>query len=112
MTLHAQEGLRDFQQGVVGRAMRSVTVCTLFGDIGMLVNERALVFHMASGAKGFSRYALDVLVVVRNVRIVAIGAGHLVFGNRMMGELGELHLDLEMAASAELFLLVAADFLL
>ena len=74
--------------------MRSVAVCTFFGDIGMLINEWALVFHMATGAKGFSRYALDVLVVVRKVRVMTIGAAHLVFGNRMMGELGELHFGL------------------
>ena len=43
--------------------MRSVAVCAFFGDIGMLINERALVFHVATGTKGLGRYTLDVLIV-------------------------------------------------
>ena len=89
-----------------------MTIGALFGDIGMFVDEGTLVFHVAAGAEGFGCYALEVLAIGRKVRVVAIGADHLVFGNRMMGELGELHFGLYMTAGAELFLLVATDFLL
>ena len=54
----------------------------------------------------------EVFVVGRVVRIVAVGAGHLVLRHRVMRELGELHLHLCVAASAEFLLLVAIDFLL
>ena len=43
---------------------------------------------------------------------MAVGAGHLVFGNRMVGELGKLHFDLHVTTGAEIFLIVPADFLL
>jgi hypothetical protein len=46
------------------------------------------------------------------VRIVAVGAGHLVLRHRVMRELGELHLNLCVTTSAEFLLLVAIDFLL
>ena len=44
--------------------------------------------------------------------VVAVSTGHLMFWNRVMGELGKLHFDLHVAACAEIFLFVAADFLL
>ena len=89
-----------------------MTVGTLFSNISMFVDKRSLILHVAAGAKGFCGYALEVVAVGREVWIVAIGAGHLVLRNRMMGELGEFHPGLCVTAGAELFLRMTADFLL
>ena len=92
--------------------MWTMTVRALFSDIGVFVNERSLILHVAAGAKGFGGNSLEVAPVSRKVWIVAVGTSHLVLWNRVMGELGELHFDLHVAAGTELFLLVAIDFLL
>ncbi len=89
-----------------------MAVGTLFGDIGMFVDKRPLILHMAAGAEGFACDALEVVTVGRAMWIMAVGTGHLVFRNRMMGKLGKLHFSLRVAASAELFLLMTANFLL
>ena len=92
--------------------MWAMAVRTVFRDIGMFVNERPLVLHVATSAEGFGGDALDVLLVGREMWIVTVGTDHLVFWDRVMGELGELHFDLRVAAGTELFLLVTSDFLL
>jgi hypothetical protein len=50
VALHAQEGLGDFQQRVIGRAVRAVTIRAFFGYVGVLIDERALVLHVAASA--------------------------------------------------------------
>ena len=50
VALHTQEGLGDFQKRVIGRAVRSVTICTVFGYISVFIYEGPLVFHMTAGA--------------------------------------------------------------
>ena len=89
-----------------------MTVGALFGHVCMLVNKGPLIFHVATGAKSFGGNAFEIASVGRKVRVMAVCTGHLVLGNRMVRELGKLHLDLHMAASTELFLFMAADFLL
>jgi len=80
--------------------MRPVAVGALFSDIGVFVNKRTLVFHVTTGTKGFGGDALEVLVVGREVRIMAVGAGHLVLRDGVVGELGELHFYLRVAFGA------------
>lgn len=89
-----------------------MAVGALLGNVSMLVYKRALVLHMTAGAKGLGGDAFDVFSVGRLVGVVAISAGHLMLGDRVMGKLGKLHFNLCMTAGAELFLLMAADFLL
>ncbi len=43
---------------------------------------------------------------------MTVGARHLVFRHRVVGELGELHLDLGMTAGTQFFLLMATHLLL
>ena len=43
---------------------------------------------------------------------MTVGTGHFVFRNRMMRELGELHLDLYVTPCAEFLLVMSTDFLL
>jgi len=89
-----------------------MTVGAVLGDVSMFVNERPLVLHMATSAERLGGYTLEIIAVGRVVWIVAVGADHFVLRDRMMGELGELHLDLGVAAGTELFLIMSADFLL
>lgn len=112
MALHAKEGLRDLQERLIGRAVRFMAVGAIFGYIRMLVNEGPLVFHVATCAESLGSDALEIFVVGREVRIVTVGTGHFMLGNRVMRELREFHLDLGMTACTELLLLVPADFLL
>ena len=89
-----------------------MAVGTLFSDNCVFIDKGALVLHMTASAERFGRHSFEAIAVKRVVRIVAIGTGHLVLRNRMMGKLGKLHLDLHVAAGTELFLFVTADFLL
>jgi len=89
-----------------------MAVSALFSDIGVLIDKRPLVLHVATGTKCFGGNTLKVFPVGRVVWVVTVGTGHFMLWNRMVGKLGELHLDLHMAAGTELFLFVTADFLL
>ncbi len=89
-----------------------MTVGTFFGDIGMFINERALIFHMTTCTQGFACDALEVLGVGGIVRVMAVGASHLVLGNRVMRKLGKFHFDLYVATGTEVFLVKTTNFLL
>lgn len=89
-----------------------MAVGAFFGDVGMFVNEWPLVFHVASGTKSLGSDAFETASIHGKMRIVAVGAGHLVFRNRVMGELGKFGLNLLMTAGTEHFLFMTADFLL
>ena len=78
VTLHAEERLGDLQERVVGRPVRAMAIGALFGDVGMLVDERPLVFHVAPGAERFAGHPFQVLGVARQVRVVAVRTRHLV----------------------------------
>lgn len=112
MALHAEERLCYLKQWFVGRAVRSVTVGAVFGDVGMLVNERTLVLHVAARAGVLDGEAVQTLILRGTMRIMAVGADHFVLGDWMMGELGKFHPDFLMTGEAELFLFMATDFLL
>ena len=112
VALQAQERLADGQQLVVRRAVRPVAVAAVLGDIGVFVDERSLVFHMTAGADRLGVHPFEVERAGRIVGIVAIGAGHLVFRHRVMGELAEFHLGGEVTGLAQLLLLMTAGLLL
>ena len=63
MALHTEEWLGHFQQRFIGRTVGPVAVSALFSNIGVFVNERSLVFHVATGAKGFGGDALEIVPV-------------------------------------------------
>ena len=112
MTLHAEEGLPRGQQGIVGRAVRTVAVGAGLGHVGMLEYERPLKLHVATGAHLLDRGPLEEALLGGPVGFVTVDAGHLVLGDGMVGELGELHANLRMALVAEFGHLLAADLLL
>lgn len=84
MTLHAEERLRNFEQWVIRRTVGAVTICTVFGDISMLINERPLVLHVATGASGFDCYALHIIWVGGIMRVMAVSTSHFMFRHRMV----------------------------
>ena len=89
-----------------------MAIGTVFGDVGVFVDERPLVFHVTAGADCFDLHALKIGGVRRVVWVVAIGAGHLVFWHRMMGGLAEFHLNRNVTGNACIILLQTAKFLL
>lgn len=92
--------------------MRLVTVGAVLGHIGMFKNKGSLIFHMATGAHRLGRRPLDERLLNCSVRFVAVNTGHLVLGDGMVRELGELHANLLMASITELGHLLPAHFLL
>ena len=89
-----------------------MAIGAVLGDIGMFVDERPLVFHVATGTGRLDRDAFQIEWVSRIVRIVAVRAGHLLLGHRMVGELAEFHLDLLVTPFAHELLIAAAGLLL
>jgi len=112
MTLHTEERLADRKKRVIGRAVGVVTVGTVFGHVGMLVDKRPLILHVAAGASRLDRRLAQHPLIHRPVGIVAIGAVHLVLVDRMMGDLRKLITNFRMAAKASLGHIVPAQFLL
>ena len=112
MTLHAEEGLGHLEQGLVRRAMGVMAVDAVLCNIGVFVNEGALVFHVAAGAGVLDAVTDQGFVLSRPMGVVAVGTDHFVLVDRMVGELGELHPDLLVTGLAELFLFVTTHLLL
>ena len=92
--------------------MGTVAVGALLGYVSVFIDEWPLVLHMAACAECFRCDPFEVVLMGRNMRVVAVGAGHFVLWDRVMGKLRELHADLGVAACAEFFLVMTADFLL
>ena len=89
-----------------------MTITTIFGDVSVLINKWALIFHVTASAESFLSYAFKVCLIRREVRVMTISACYFPLRHRVMGETVELHLGLNMTTCAKLFLLLAADFLL
>jgi len=100
------------QQLGVDRPMRAVAAGAAFAKRGMFENERSRLFPMALGA-GFvpsrHRKAAGRLHNVQAVRVVALGAIHFAFSDRMMLGQVELGVDIEMALKAGLRILARVD---
>ena len=112
MALHAQERLVDRQKIVIGRPMRAVAVGAVLSDIGMLVDEGPLILHVAFGANGFDLHPFQVGGIRRVMRVVAVGASHLMLRHRVVRELGKFHLHLDVTAFAQLLLFMTPQLLL
>lgn len=112
MTLHAQEGLSRRQQLIVRGPVRVVAIGTVFGHIGMLIDERSLILHVATGAHRLDRLLFKEPFLGGTVRFVAIDTGHLLLWNRVMRKLGKLHPDALMAVITEFGHLLPTNLLL
>ncbi len=100
MALQAEKGLVLLQQIVGNRTMRIMTNGAVFGDRGMLEDERALVAAVAVETQVVG--ALFCCQSFSAVWVVAIAAGHLAFLDRMMGREVGLGLLLLVTGIAEL----------
>jgi len=112
MALEAEKRHGSREQVVVDGTVGGVAVHAVFGNVAMLERERTLFFHVAPGAGLLRGAPEEELFLGGTVRVVTVGAGHLLLAHRVMGEEVVLRLDLRMAAEAELRHLLVAHFLL
>ena len=111
MTLQTEKGLRHLQQRPIGRAMGMMALAAIFGDIGMLVNKRPLLLHVATGAEILGAESLETMFACAAMGLVAVDAGHLQFRHRMVRELTEFGPHRGVTAITNLRHLLPADFL-
>ena len=112
MTLQTEKGLGHLEQRPIGRAMGMMALAAIFGDIGMLVNKRPLLLHVATGAEILDAEPLEIMFACAAMGLVAIDAGHLQFRHRMVGELAEFGSNRGVTAVTDLRHLLPADFLM
>ena len=84
VALLTQDGCTRLENARDHAAMRVVAGGTVLSDWLMLMHERPALFSVAGVAGVVDAVALDKLGTGRTVRVVAIGTGHLAFGNRMV----------------------------
>jgi len=84
VALLAQHGWARFQHARDRAAVRTVAIRTVFANRFMRVHERAALFRVAGVAGIVKIVALGQLGAGRAVHIVAIGASHLAFRNRVV----------------------------
>ena len=80
--------------------------------IGVFIDERALLVHVTAGTHFFDGNALEILILPRAVRLVAIDAGHFLFAHGVPGKLGKLHACIDMTGITHLIHLMPAHLLL
>lgn len=105
----AQEGWPALQQTSVGRAMRVMAIAAILINRLVVMHKGTTLLHVAGVAGVHYAVALHQARANRSVWIVAIGAGHLAFGHRVMRSLIEQITLLFVASKADftLGLLVA-----
>jgi hypothetical protein len=102
MAPQAEERHRLSQQIIGHRAVRIVTMRATLRNRRMLVHERPLLFCMALVAHAVYRIFFEVSFGLA-VRVVAIGASHLAFPDRMMRRQGGESVDRRVAPVARLW---------
>lgn len=98
----AQEGRRLVQQVIGHRTVRLVADSAILSHWRMLVSERALFFGVTFVAHHVDRGLFEVVLSLP-VGIMAIGAHHLSFFDRMMRRHRILRIDIWMAFVARLW---------
>jgi hypothetical protein len=101
VTLQAQSGLADYQQILVRRSVRRVTLHAVFGHGRMLERERPLILGMALEAKLVAARRVQTIPRAAAMRIMAVDAGHLAFANRVM--VGKIGLGLLLLVALQAF---------
>ena len=102
MTLLAEERYRRHQQRRLIRAVRRMTVQAVLAHWCVLEQERTALLRMALIAGLVYRVRFEQGRGERAVRIVAIDAGHLSFGQRHVRAAIELHPNIAVAVGAHL----------
>ena len=90
MTALAQERCTHLQQAFCRCSMWIVTVGAVIIDRFVTMHKGTAFFHMAGVAGFIDAIALHEFRSNRTMRIMAIGAGHLAFGNRVMRRTADL----------------------
>ena len=102
MTLHAKERLGSRQQRPVHRPVRRVAIAAVFRHITVLECERPLLLHVTADAGLLRCNPSQQAYLHRTMDIVAVGAGHLLFVERVAGKEAVLDLHVGVTAIAEL----------
>ena len=102
MTLLTQEGNRRDQQRVLIRAMRRVAIEAVLANGRMLEQERSALLRMALVAGLVDRIGLEQRIGQGAMRIMAVIAAHLPFGQRHVRSAIELRPDILMTLGAGL----------
>ena len=89
-----------------------MAIDAVFGDIAVLVSERAAFLHMAARTQVPQRNTFEHPGLGRTMRVMAVKTAHFVFPDRMMGKQAELRLHIRMAAITKFSHLVSAHLLL
>ena len=102
VALLAQERNRRHQQRALIRAVRRVAVEAVLANGGMLEQERTALLGMALIARLVDRIGLEQRAGQGAMRIVAVVAAHLPFGQRHVRAAIELHPNIAVAVGAHL----------
>ena len=100
MALLAQEGNRRDQQRALIRAVRRVAVEAVLANRRMLEQERSALLRMALVARLVDRIGLEQRAGQGAMRIMAVVAAHLPFGQRHMRAAIELLADVPVTLCA------------
>lgn len=98
----AEERALGHEKFVVVRPVGRVAGGAVLLHRGMFPEERAALFGVTLVAGLVEDVGLDVLVRGRPVRIVTIGATDLALADRVVGELLQVRLDVQVAGDAEI----------
>lgn len=84
MALQAKRGLADAEQICVRRTVRRVAGHAVFGDRRMLVGKRSAILCVAAEAELICVRGAKIVSAGSSMRIMAVGALHLSFAQRVM----------------------------
>ena len=94
MTLRAEPGIGDFQQPVVDRPVRFMTVGAIFQHRRMFPEKRAAPFRMTGIAIFIDTSLFELRWIGASVRVMAIRTDHLSFPERHVRRAKQLCLPL------------------
>ena len=95
--MQAEKRLVGREQWFTWRAVWIVAIGTIFGDVSVFIDKRALILHVTTGTGRFNGWLKEQGAVRGAMRIVAISTIHLQFPDRMVRRLLKLAANFEMA---------------
>lgn len=112
VTLQTEGRLRQSEERIAGRTVRAMAIDAVFVEVGVFVDKRALVLHVAAGTGFLHRASVEEIVLHRPMRIVTVDAGDFVFRYAVVGKLLIFVTYVDMAPETESRHVAGTDFLL
>lgn len=100
VALEAKERLGSIKQIVGDGTMGTVTFRAVVHEVRVFIRKRPLLIGVALDAYVMDRILSQVMIGKTAVRVMAVCAGDLAFGNRVMARKGKFSLDLMMTPPA------------